>query len=115
MDYKIIAAIGLGAIAGACLLIWCIIQVRDRIDSPTVKDALTQLLYLIDEQCDNLEIPAKRAQTIMAIQQLLGWRRLFLPAIVVGFVLDMIVKIVRRIGVPDLHNANKPEAEEAQP
>ena len=115
LDYKIIAAIGLGIIAGASLLIWIIVQVQARIDSPAVKETLTQLLYLLDEQCDNLEIPAKRAQVIMGIQQLMGWRRLFLPAIVVGFVLDLIVKIIRKTGVPDLHKANKPEAEEAQP
>ena len=109
MDYKIIAAIGLGIIAGACLMIWIIVQVRDRIDSPSVKDALTQLLYLIDEQCDNMEVPAKRAQVIMGVQQLLGWRRLFLPTIVVGFVLDLIVRIIRKAGVPDLHQEDKNE------
>ena len=103
MDYKLIAAVGLGVIAGAFLLIWAIVQVRDQINSPAVKDALTQLLYLLDEQCDNMEIPAKRAQAIIAIQQLLGWRRLFLPTVVVGFVLDLIVKIMRKTGIPDLH------------
>ena len=111
MDYKIIAAIGLGVIAGAFLLIWCIVQVRDRISNPTVKDALTQLLYMLDEQCDNMEIPAKRAQAIIAIQQLLGWRRLFLPTVVVGFVLDLIVKIMRKTGIPDLHQEAKQNAD----
>ena len=114
MDYKIIASIGLGAIAGAALLIWIIVQVQARIENPTVKETLTQLLYLLDEQCDNMEIPAKRAQVIMGVQQLLGWRRLFLPAIVVGFVLDFIVKIIRKTGVPDLHRVDA-KSEEAQP
>ena len=114
MDYKIIAAIGLGAIAGAALLIWIIVQVQARIENPTVKETLTQLLFLLDEQCDNMEIPAKRAQVIMGVQQLLGWRRLFLPAIVVGFVLDLIVKIIRKTGVPDLHRVDV-KNEEAQP
>ena len=113
MDYKIIAAIGLGVIAGAALLIWIIVQVQARIENPTVKETLTQLLYLLDEQCDNMEIPAKRAQVIMGVQQLLGWRRLFLPAIVIGFVLDLIVKIIRKTGVPDLHQDVKNE--EARP
>lgn len=103
MDYKLIAAVGLGIIAGAFLLILLIVQVRDRISNPSVKEHLTQLLFLLDEQCDNLEIPAKRAQAVLAIQQLLGWRRLFLPTVVVGFVLDLIVKIIRRTGLPDLH------------
>lgn len=109
MDYKLIAAVGLGVIAGAFLLIWAIVQVRDRIDNAAVKDALTQLLYLLDEQCDNMEIPAKRAQAVLAIQQLLGWRRLFLPTVVVGFVLDLIVKIMRKTGIPDLHQEGKDE------
>ena len=107
MDYKLIAAVGLGIIAGAFLLILLIVQVRDRISNPSVKEHLTQLLYLLDEQCDNMEIPSKRAQAIVAIQQLLGWRRLFLPTVIVGFVLDMIVKIVRKTGVPDLHQEDK--------
>ena len=109
MDYKLIAAIGLGIIAGASLLIWVIVQVQSRIENPTVKETLTQLLYLLDEQCDNMEVPAKRAQVIMGVQQLLGWRRLFLPTIVVGFVLDLIVKIIRKAGVPDLHQEDKNE------
>lgn len=114
MDGRLIIDIGLGVIAGAFLLIWAIVQVRDRIDNPAVKDALTQLLYLLDEQCDNMEIPAKRAQAIIAIQQLLGWRRLFLPTVVVGFVLDLIVKIMRKTGIPDLHQTQT-NNEEAQP
>ena len=107
MDYKLVAAIGLGIIAGASLLIWIIVQVQARIENPTVKETLTQLLYLLDEQCDHMGIPAKRAQVIMGIQQLLGWRRLFLPAFVVGFALDLIVKIIRKTGVPDLHQEAK--------
>ena len=107
MDYKLIAAIGLGIIAGASLLIWVIVQVQSRIENPTVKETLTQLLYLLDEQCDNMEVPAKRAQVIMGVQQLLGWRRLFLPTSVVGFVLDLIVRIIRKAGVPDLHQEDK--------
>ena len=109
MDYKLITAIGSGIIAGACLMIWILVQVRDRISNPAVKEHLTQLLFLLDEQCDNMEIPAKRAQAILAIQQLLGWRRLFLPTVVVGFVLDLIVKIMRKTGIPDLHQEDKNE------
>lgn len=105
MDYKLIMAVGLGVIAGAFLIIFLIVQVRDRISNPAVKEHLTQLLYLLDEQCDNMEIPAKRAQAILAIQQLLGWRRLFLPTVVVGFTLDLIIKIIRKTGLPDLHKA----------
>ena len=103
MDGKLIIGLGLGVIAGAMFLVWTLVQVYGRVDNPKVKDALSQLLYLLDEQCDHMEIPAKRVQVIVAIQALLGWRRLFLPSVVVGFVLDILVKALRKVGVPDLH------------
>ena len=102
-DGKLIIGIGLGIIAGAMFLTWCIVQVWARVGNPVIKEHLTQLLYLLDEQCDNMVIPAKRIVAIMAVQQLLGWRRLFIPTVVVGFVLDMLVKCLRKTGIPDLH------------
>ena len=80
-------------------------QVYKRLDNPAVQDHLRPLLYLIDEAADNLEIAQKRAQVIMAIQQALAWKRVFLPGFMVGLLLDLLVKIVRKTGVPDLHQA----------
>ena len=103
MDGKLIAAIGLGGIAGALFLVWCIVQVYDRTGGDKVKEHLRSLLFLLDEQCDHMELPVKRAQTVMAVQALLGWRRLFIPAVMVGFILDVLVKVLRQTGIPDLH------------
>lgn len=111
MEMKLLAAIFGGVVAGFILLIWLVIQAWKQIDNPKVKTHLEQMLYIVDEQCDNLEIPAKRIQTIMAIQQLMGWKRIFLPTVIVGFILDVVVKTVRKIGVPDLHQEVKPNAD----
>jgi len=113
MNY--IMAIGLGVIAGAVLFIWSLVMLWQHVDNPKIKEHLQILLYFVDEQCDEYEIPARRIAIIMAIQQLLGWKRLFLPTIVVGFVLDVLVKVIRKIGVPDLHQAEVNENGTNQP
>ena len=112
MELKIIAVIAASAFAGAVALLWGVVQVYKRLDNPAVQDHLRPLLYLIDEAADNLEIAQKRAQVIMAIQQALAWKRVFLPGFMVGLFLDLLVKIVRKTGVPDLHTveANKDES-----
>lgn len=114
MELKIIAGIGLGVVAGAVLLLWAIVQVYARTDNPAVQEHLRTLLYLIDQAADNMEISQKRAQVIIAIQQALMWKRIILPMFVVGLVLDMLVKIIRKVGCPDLHQ-DKTGREEAQP
>lgn len=103
MNWNYIAFLGLGVILGTLFLIWSIVQVWARIENPKVKSNIEALLYQLDEQCDNMEIPAKRAQAILTLQQLLGWRRLFLPAVIIGAILDLLVRAVRKIGIPDLH------------
>lgn len=113
-DGKLIIGIGLGVIAGAVVLLWVIVQIYTRTDNPAVQEHLKPLLYLIDQAADNLEISQKRAQVIIAIQQALMWKRIILPMFVVGLVLDLLVKIIRKVGCPDLHQ-DKPNGEEAQP
>ena len=113
MTMQVLALIGGGIIAAALVLIWASTIVYNNVDDPEIKSHVTALLYLVDEQCDNLEVPAKRILVIIALQQLLGWRRIFLPTIIVGFVLDIMLAIVRKIGCPDLHK-DKPTETEAQ-
>ena len=104
MTTQLLAWIAGGVIAAALVLIWAAVLLYNHATNPEIKAHVTALLYLIDEQCDALEVPARRMQTIIALQQLLGWKRIFLPGIVLGFVLDVMVRIVRRMGCPDLHN-----------
>jgi hypothetical protein len=113
-DGRLILGLATGLLGGIVFAIWAVTQLYAHIDNPKVKKHLEWLLYCVDEECDDLEIPAKRALAIMAVQQLLGWKRLFLPTVVVGFVIDLIVKIVRKIGVPDLHQ-EAPAEKEMQP
>lgn len=96
----------------AALLIWA----YKRIVSAKAKDVLEKILYYVDEFCDNVEKPASRAQVIMALQSVLGFgiagKRIYLPTVIIGWILDAEVKILRWLQVPDLHHE---KAEEVQP
>ena len=116
MEIKIllfIVALSIGANMVAALLVWA----HKRIVSEKARDVLAKVLYYIDEFCDNVEKPASRAQVIMALQSVLGFgiagRRIFLPMVIVGWILDAEVKILRWLQVPDLHQDAKNE--EGQP
>lgn len=103
MKLNIIAIASASALAGALFLVWAIVQVWRHTGDPSVKEHLAHMLYFLDEQCDNLEIPTKRTQAVMAVQALLGWKRIWIPMVLIGFALDLLVKLLRRTGIPDLH------------
>lgn len=107
-----VMALLIGANLVAAILIWA----YKRIVSAKAKDVLEKILYYLDEFCDNVERPASRAPVIMALQSVLGFgiagKRIYLPTVIVGWILDAEVKILRWLQVPDLHHEN---AEEIQP
>ena len=118
METKIlmfVMALILGVNLVAAVLIWA----HKRIVSTRAKDVLGKILYYVDEFCDHVEKPASRAQVIMALQSVLGFgiagKRIYLPAVIVGWILDAEVKILRWLQVPDLHQAATNNNEEAQP
>ena len=118
MDANIIIVAAAGVMVLANLVAAVLIWAHKRIVSSRAKDVLGKILYYVDEFCDHVEKPASRAQVIMALQSVLGFgiagKRIYLPAVIVGWILDAEVKILRWLQVPDLHQVatNK---EEGQP
>ena len=106
LDVKIIGLAVASAIAGALFMVWVLVQVWVRTDNPAVKAYLHHVLYFLDEQCDNIDTPAKKTQAVMAIQALLGWKRVWIPMVLIGFALDLLVKLIRKTGIPDLHKTD---------
>lgn len=106
MDYKMLAMLGLGVIAGAMFLVWAMVQVWNRASDPTVKDPLSKLLLMLDTFADAMEVRQTRYEAVAALQALLGWRRIFVPQVLIGFALDALVWALRRVGIPDLHKAS---------
>lgn len=72
------------------------------------------IIYRIDELADKLENEEKRAVAIQQISSLLGWRGIFVPRELIGWVIDTEVAAIRKMqkasNTPNLHD--DPESEE---
>jgi hypothetical protein len=71
------------------------------------KDNVDKIIYKIDEACDKMDNPAKKAQAVMQMQQLLGWLRKFIPGVLVGWIIDAEVAFIRKVqratDTPNVH------------
>lgn len=75
-------------------------------DGP-LRDRLHKIVYEIDRACDALENPANRNRLVDEFQQILGWRRFFIPPVILRWIIVIEVACVRKMqeatGIPDLH------------
>lgn len=112
-----------GAIIAISVLLNAVVAVmiwaHRRVSNHDVKDVLEYVLKYCDKYCDTVEIPARRAKAIMGFQSILGLgvagKRIYLPTVVVGWILDGEAAILRWLNVPDLHKWEVNNNEEAQP
>lgn len=78
-----------------------------RLPNGRVRDRLHKMVYEIDRAADGLENPVTRAKLVSDFQQILGWKRFFVPAVLLNWILAAEVACVRKMqvatGVPDLH------------
>ena len=83
---------------------------RSLTDSP-LRNGIRNIIYELDEFADNMENSQKRLTAIQEINSLLGWRKVIVPAALVGLVIDMEVATIRKMqkaaDTPDLHDAKK--------
>lgn len=104
MNWQIICAFLGGALLAGTALLWLSITLYNNVTNERVRGWLYELLYSVDEWADDIEGKrAKREEVISGIQSLLGWRRIFLPRVVVGFAVDLATKLIRKLNCPDLH------------
>ncbi|MDF2569753.1 MAG: hypothetical protein K0R55_1357 [Sporomusa sp.] len=65
------------------------------------------IIFQLDKFADKMENSEKRASAIQQINTILGWRGIFIPAALIGWVIDTEVAVIREIqkatNAPDLH------------
>lgn len=72
-------------------------------------------MYSIDAECDALETPVKKQAAIAQIMELLGWRKILVPSALISWCLSVLVWLVRRTKVPDLHKVDPlPESQKME-
>lgn len=102
-----IALLAAGASLAAVVLVLIVHIVYRGLPAGRAKDALQKIIYEIDRSADNMENQQKRAAAIQAVSDMLGWRRIIVPKVLIGWLIDAEVAVVRKIqqatDTPDLH------------
>lgn len=102
----------LGAAIAANLLAYLLFVLFARLPGGRLRASIQRIIYALDKAADNMENAAKRAVAIQQVRDILGWRRIFVPAALIGWVIDAEVAVIRRMqqatGCPDLHQDSPP-------
>ena len=102
-----IAAAAAGIILAALVLVLIVHVVYRGLPTGTAKDGLQKIIYELDRHADEMENDEKRAAAIQSVMDILGWRRIIVPKVLVGWLIDAEVAAIRKIqqatDTPDLH------------
>ena len=102
-----IAVAAAGTILAALILVLVLHIVYRGLTTGKAKDALQKIIYELDRYADDMENQQKRAMAIQAVMDLLGWRRIIVPKVLVGWLIDAEVAAIRKIqaatDTPNLH------------
>lgn len=99
--YGIAALVAANALA---LVLYILYRV---LPNSNFRSAVREVIYRLDEFADIMENGEKRALAVYNINELLGWRRIFVPSVLIGWAIDAEVKAIRKMqevtGTEDLH------------
>ena len=102
-----IATAAAGTILAALVLVLIVHVVYRGLPAGRAKDALQKIIYELDRHADEMENHEKRAAAIQAVMDILGWRQIIVPKVLVGWLIDAEVAAIRKIqqatDTPDLH------------
>lgn len=86
-----------GTLLAANLLIITLFVLFTKVSEGKLKDAIRNIIFQLDRLTDNMENVEKRTQAIQQISDLLGWRQIFIPNSVLGWLIDTEVATIRKI------------------
>jgi len=101
-DAPTIALMLFGSILGVNLLLWVIFIMYAKFGS--LRPHLQAIIGWVDNYCDDYEDPEKRKVAVANINELLGWRKIFIPTFLIGWAVDAEVYYLHKI-CPDVHTA----------
>lgn len=96
-----------GLLLAAIVLVLAVHIIYRGLPAGSAKTSLQKIIYELDRAADNMENQQKRAAAIQAVSDMLGWRRIIIPKVLIGWLIDAEVAVVRKIqqatDTPDLH------------
>lgn len=96
-----------GILLAANLLAMALFVLFARLPNGGLKTAIQNTIFVLDKFADHMENSQKRAEAIRQINDILGWRRILIPAALIGWVIDAEVAAIRKMqqatNCPNLH------------
>lgn len=95
---------------------YIVFKIYCRCSNKTVQDAVTSIIYQLDELADNMSKKDKRKEAISAVKDLFIWRNIPIPNCIIGIIIDLEVRAIRKLQAsienekdPYLHDDNEDE------
>jgi hypothetical protein len=99
--------IAAGAILAANILAMILFIAFAKLPAGNLKQRIHEIIFQLDKFADDMEVTQKRSDAIRQINELLGWRRILVPGVLIGWVIDTEVTAIRKMeqatDCPDLH------------
>jgi hypothetical protein len=106
-----IAYLAAGALLAVLLLVLVVHLLYRGLPVGGAKIALQKIIYELDRHADQMQNREKRAAAVQAVMDILGWRRIMIPKVLVGWLIDAEVAFIRKVqaatNTPDLHQEDE--------
>ncbi len=99
--------LAVGVILAVLFLVITVHIIYRGIPAGKAKERLQKIIYELDRPADQMQNSAKRAAAVQAVMDLLGWRKIIVPKVLIGWIIDAEVAFIRKVQAatktPDLH------------
>lgn len=96
-----------GVLLAANVLAMMLFVLFAKLPGGKFREKIRYPIYHFDRFADNMENPEKRRLAIYQVNEVLGWRKVFIPAALIGWIIDAEVSAIRRMqratNTPNLH------------
>ena len=96
-----------GVLLAANLLAMALFVLYAKLPSGKLRESIRSIIFELDKFADKMSNTAKKKDAIQQINDVLGWRRILVPAALIGWVIDAEVAAIRKMqaatDTPDLH------------
>lgn len=96
-----------GVILAVNLLLTLLFVIFGKLPKGKLKEATWTIIFNLDRFADNMENADKRRIAIQQVGDVLGWRKILIPAALIGWIIDAEVAAIRKMqaatNTPDLH------------
>lgn len=96
-----------GVILAANFVAMVLFVLFAKLPDGSLKTSIQKIISELDRAADDMENADKRRSAIQQLNDVLGWRRILVPAALIGWIIDAEVAAIRRMqrvtDCPDLH------------